>query len=108
MRFPKSKIGWIFVVIYLALSSWLVYQAFTCTDWMCDMVEIPAAIPFGAVYFGLLRLLNPIFLFGSISYAPFRNWYFIIPTLIGNSILYYWFGVGVRKLYLRLFRKAPA
>lgn len=108
MRFPKSKIGWAFVVIYLALSACLVYRAFTCIGWMCDMVEIPATIPFGLVYFPLLRFLNPIFFFGSITYAPFRNWYFIIPTLAGNSIIYCWLGIGVRRLYVRLFRKAPA
>lgn len=108
MRFPKSSAGWVFVAIYLAASLWLVHQAFTCTGWMCDMVEIPATVPFALVYFPLLRLLNPIFLFGSITYAPFRNWYFIVPTLLGNSIIYYWLGVGVRRLYVSLSRKAPA
>ena len=61
MRFPKSRIGWLFVAGYLVASSWLVYQAFTCIGWVCDMVEIPAAVPFGVLYFGPLRLLNPIF-----------------------------------------------
>ena len=108
MRFPKSRIGWAFVAFYLAASSWLVYQAFTCTGWMCDLVEIPAAIPFGMLYLPLLRLLNPIFFFGSITYAPFRNWYFIVPNLAANSIIYYWIGVGVGNLCRRLFRKVPA
>lgn len=93
-----SKIAWGFVGIYLAFSAYLIYQAFTCTGWLCDLVEFPAVIPFGLVYLLLLRLLNPLFAFGSVTYAPFENWFFIVPTLIGNSIIIYWLVVGVAKL----------
>ena len=105
MKVPASKIGWLFVLLYLAVSSVLIYQAFTCIGWVCDIVEFPAAIPFGLLYLFLLRLLNPVFVFGSITYAPFTNWYFIIPTLVGNSIVFYWIGVGVGKLIVRLTGK---
>ena len=84
MRLPRSKVGWAFVAIYMALDTSLVYLAFTCTGWMCDLVEFPAAVPFGLLYLGLLRWLNPVFVFGSITYAPFRNWYFILPTFAGS------------------------
>jgi len=108
MKVPRSKIGWAFVLVYLAFSSVLVYKAFTCSGWVCDIVELPAAIPFGLLYLLLLRLLNPIFVFGSITYAPFTNWYFIIPNLIGNSVLFYWLGVGMGKLIGRITRKTSA
>jgi hypothetical protein len=47
MKLPKSRVGWVFVAIYLVMASVLVYQAFTCTGWVCDLVEFPATIPFG-------------------------------------------------------------
>jgi hypothetical protein len=108
MRLPKSKAAWVLVAMYLALDSFLVYLAFTCTGWLCDIVEIPGAVPVGVLYLGLLRWLNPIFVFGSITYAPFRNWYFIIPTAVGNSVVFYWLGVGIGKLWVKLNRKSPA
>jgi hypothetical protein len=106
MKLPKSKIGWVFVAIYLVMASYLVYQAFTCTGWVCDLVEFPATIPFGLLYLALLKWLNPIFVFGSITYNPFKNWFFIIPTLVGNSIVFYWLGVGIGKLCMKLLGKA--
>ncbi len=102
---PKSKLGWVLVVLYLAFSSVLIYQAFTCTGWVCDLVEFPAAIPFGLLYLLLLRALNPMFAFGSITYDPFRNWFFIIPTLVGNSVVFYWIGVGIGKLGAKVMRR---
>jgi hypothetical protein len=108
MRLPKSKFGWAFVAIYMACDTFLVYLAFTCTGWMCDTVELPATIPFGLLYLALLHFLNPLFAFGSITSAPFRNWYFIIPTFVGNAVIFYWLGVGLGKLCTRLVRKASA
>jgi len=106
MQFPKSKAGWSLVAIYLAVSSVLIYQAFTCTGWVCDLVEFPATIPFGVLYLLVLRWLNPVFVFGNIVSEPFRNWYFIIPTLAGNSVVFYWLGVGMGKLTRKIFRRA--
>lgn len=108
MKIPKSKLGWVLVVLYLAGSSVLIYQAFTCTGWVCDLVEFPAAIPFGFLYLLLLRALNPIFVFGSITHEPFRNWFFIIPTMVGNSVVFYWIGVGIAKLSARVMRRRSA
>lgn len=108
MRFPRSKVGWAFVMTYLALAAFFIYQAFTCIGWVCDLVEFPVTIPFGLLYLVLLKLLDPIFVFGSITYAPFRNWLFIIPTLFGNSIIFYWLGVRIGKLLARLPKKVSA
>jgi hypothetical protein len=108
MRFPRSKVGWTFVTTYLALAALLIYRAFTCVGWVCDLVEFPVTIPFGLLYLALLKLLDPIFFFGSITYAPFRNWFFIIPTLVGDSIIFYWLGVRIGKLLARLLKKVSA
>jgi len=107
VRLPRSNIGWAFVAVYLAGAACLIYLAFTCVGWVCDIIEFPAAVPFGLLYLALLKWLNPVFAFGSITYSPFRNWFFIVPTLIGNSIVFYWLGVGIGKVYARFHRKAP-
>jgi hypothetical protein len=105
MKFPKSKIGWVFVVIYLVPASFFIYQAFTCSGWVCDLIEFPATIPFGLLYLTVIKLLDPIYVFGSITYAPFRNLFFVIPMIIGNIVVYYWIGVGVGKIFKKLFTK---
>lgn len=107
IRLPKSRAGWAFVIVYLVLASFFVYQAFTCSGWLCDLAGIPAALPFGAIYLAVLQWLDPIYVFGSITYAPFRNWWFIIPTLIVNSLICYWLGSGIGKLCAKLFRRLP-
>jgi hypothetical protein len=71
---------------------------------MCDLVELYAAIPFGLLYLLILKWLDPIFVFGSITYAPFKNWFFIVPTLVGNSVIFYWLGVGSAKLGRKLWK----
>ena len=98
MSFPRSKTGWFCAVVYSALAAYLIDQAFTCRDWLCDLVELWAAIPFGLFYLALLQALEPVFLFGSIAYAPFTNWFFIAPTVIANAVIYYWLGVGIARL----------
>jgi ABC-type sulfate transport system permease component len=107
-RFPKSKVGWVCVGFYLAVAAFLINQAFSCSDWLCDLVEFPVTIPFGLLYLEVLRLLAPNFVFGSLTYAPFRNWFFIIPTLIGNSIIFYWLGVRIAKLFSKLSKRSSA
>ncbi|HEY1204957.1 MAG: hypothetical protein ABSH46_07205 [Bryobacteraceae bacterium] len=108
MKWPKSKVGWAFVILYLVSASYLIYQAFACRGWVCDLVEIPAAVPFGLVYLLALRWLDPFFAFGDITWSPFRNWFFIVPTVIGNSLIFYWLGVGVGKLAARLLGRRAA
>jgi hypothetical protein len=105
MSVPQSRTGWIFVVLYAGLAVYLIAEALTCADWMCDLVEFWAAIPFGLVYLALLKLLDPVFIFGSIIYAPFTNWFFIVPTFVGNAMIYYWLGVGIETLFVRVRRR---
>jgi hypothetical protein len=105
MKFPKSKTGWIFVIVYLLVAIFFTYQAFVCSGFACDLVELPAIVPFGVLYLLLLQLLNPIYFFGSIIYAPFQNLFFIIPNILGNMLLYYWIGLGFEKLFRKLATK---
>jgi len=102
VRFSRSSIYLFFLVLYWAAASPLIHEALTCTVWFCDLVEFWVALPFGAIYLLVLKLLDPVAGFGSITYAPFRNWVFIVPTLIANSVIYYWVGVGVAKLFAKL------
>jgi hypothetical protein len=105
MIIPRSKTGWLFVVIYLALAAYVIAEALSCAVWMCDFIELWATIPFGLFYLALLKLLDPVFFFGSITYAPFTNWFFIVPTVAGNAAIYYWLGVGSAKIFARLRRR---
>ena len=101
MNVPRSKTGWILVVLYLLLAAYFVTQAFTCMDWLCDLIELPITIPFGLLFLAILHWLDPVFFFGSITYAPFRNWFFIVPTVAVNTFIYYWLGVGIEKIISR-------
>ena len=47
----------------------MIIQAFTCVDWVCDLIEFPITFPFGLLFLAVLRWLDPIFFFGSITYA---------------------------------------
>ncbi len=101
MRLPRSIAGWICVVFYCGLAGYLLVQAFTCGDWVCDLVALPATVPFGLVYLAVLKALDPVYSFGDITFAPFRNWLFIVPTIAANAVIYYWLGVGIAKLIAR-------
>jgi len=105
MSVPRSRTGWLFVALYVALAAYVTAEALTCAVWMCDMIELWAAIPFGLVYLGLVKVLDPVFFFGTITYAPFTNWFFIVPTVAGNAAIYYWLGVGSTKIFARVKRR---
>jgi hypothetical protein len=105
MGVPRSKTGWLFVVLYAALAAYVTAEALTCVVWMCDLIELWDTIPFGLIYLGLIKLLDPVFFFGSITYAPFTNWFFIVPTVAVNAVIYYWLGVGSAKIFTRLRRR---
>lgn len=63
-----------------------------------------SAIPFGLLYLALLKALDPAFFFGSITYAPFTNWFFSAPAVAVNAVIYYWLGVGIEKIVMRVCR----
>jgi len=94
MKFPKSKSGWFFVVTYLCFAVVLFYKAMTCGSMMCDLEAWPVVVPIGIVYGVIIRLLDKIYFFGT-SYTNFSlgNHFFVILTITGNLVCYYWFGV---------------
>lgn len=96
--FRRSKCGWLFSIGYVVVASILFYQALTCSGWGCDLVALPAAFPLGFPIAWLTDWIDSWFLFpGHTPSFHLRNWYFIIPTLIANSLFYYWLGkfIGV-------------
>jgi hypothetical protein len=105
MTVPQSKPGCTLAVLYLVLAAYFITQAFTCVEWMCDLVELPITIPFGLLFLAILHWLDPVFFFGSITYAPFRNWFFIVPTVAVNALIYYWLGIGIDKIISRFWRR---
>lgn len=89
----RSKCGWLFSFGYFAVASMLFYQANTCSGWVCDLVALPAAFPLGFPIAWLTDWVDSWFSIpGHTPSFHFRNWYFIVPTLIANSIAYYWLG----------------
>ena len=74
----------------------LFYQAYTCSGWVCDLVAVPAAFPLGFPIAWITDWIDSWFSIpGHIPSFHFRNWYFMVPTLIANSIAYYWLGKWV-------------
>lgn len=100
---PGSRLGWAVAVTYVGLAAFLFYRALTCTGWVCDLVALPAAFPLGFPIGWLIdwidfRLPIP----GHTPTFHFRNWYYIIPTVITNAVFYYWTGKLVATLVRRL------
>ena len=103
---PKSKTGLVIATLYFIFASILSYDAYTCSGWLCDLVALPTLFPFGFIYLMLLRWLDTIYVFGplfsDITNVPFRFLAYLIPTLLVNTIIFYWFGVVVGKAYRKI------
>ena len=61
MTVPQSKPGCTLAVLYLALAAYFITQAFTCVEWVCDLIELPITIPFGLLFLAILHWLDPVF-----------------------------------------------
>lgn len=99
----RSKCGWLFSIGYLGVASILHYQAVTCSYFLCDLVALPAQFPLGFPIIWLTVWIDSWYLFP--GYTPdlhLRNWYFIVPTLAANSVLYYWLGKFICLVIQRL------
>jgi hypothetical protein len=96
----RSKTGWIFVAIYLVAAFFLFRDALTCGGMLCDLPAIFVFLPAGEVYYVVSN-----FLFGY-DPGPFREWRFIIPSVLTNVVLYYFLGRLMGWLTMRfLIRK---
>jgi len=104
-----------FVVAYLGFAADGYYKAFANPDALGGLAGFWPSLPFGIIYFFVLKWLNLIFYFNGAGFdgssyppiisMPFNQWLFVIPTIAGNAIIYYWLGVGVSKGYKRFFSK---
>lgn len=93
IAFWQSRIGWIFLILYLVLAGVLFHEALTCSGWVCDLAAIPAIIPLGFPIGWLIDAIDTMFAIpGHVPTFHMRNWYFIIPTVAANGMLYYWIG----------------
>jgi hypothetical protein len=95
----KSTTGWVLVTGYLVLAAFLFHEARTCTGWVCDLVALPAIVPFG---FPIAWLTDWVHVFFPIPrHIPsfhLGNWYFILPTVLANAVFYFWLGRQFGKL----------
>jgi hypothetical protein len=102
----RSTTGWAFVAAYLVLAAFRFHHALTCSGWVCDLAALPAVVPLG---FPLAWLTDWVHAFFPIpGHAPtfhLRNWYFILPTVSANAILYYWLGRYAERLVGRRLRR---
>jgi len=102
----KSRAGWFLVVIYLIVAFFSFWEALTCTGILCDLAALPAVIPLGLPVAWFTDWIDYLFSIpGHVPSFHFRNWYFIIPTVIANSVFYYWLGSFSVKLFRRLRNK---
>ncbi|MFU8831794.1 MAG: hypothetical protein ACNA7J_06510 [Wenzhouxiangella sp.] len=91
----RSRTGWTLVATYLLVAGVAWYEAFTCTGWACDLAAIPAFFPLGL----------PI---ASLTGWWTGEWYFIAPTVLANSLFYYWLGHLLDGLVNHLRRRYTA
>lgn len=98
-RLLRSRTGWAFVALYLVFAAVLFGRASTCTGWVCDLIALPAAAPVGFLVGGVLDWLDQLFVFpGYSSSGLLRNPWFIVPTVLGNAVLYYGIGTLAGRL----------
>ncbi len=93
----RSRTGWNLVATYILLAAVVWYEAFTCSGWVCDLAALPGVFPLGF----------PIaWLTGWTSHL--QESYFIGPTVLSNSVFYYWLGHLLVGLVDHLRRRYPA
>lgn len=106
MKFPRSKTGLFFAGLYVVFASFLFYDAATCHGMLCELNAFAAVVPFGIVCIIAVKLLDTVYFFGS-SYTSY-SWgdiAFVIPTMIGNIIFYYWAGVFLAWIFKKVIPK---
>jgi hypothetical protein len=96
----KSRPGWFLVMVYLVIAYFAFKEALTCTGWVCDLAALPAVLPLGLPIAWITDFIHSIInIPGHTPGFHFRNWYFIIPTVIANAIFYYWIGLLLSRLF---------
>ena len=104
----KSPAGWGLLATYLILAGFLFRDASTCAGWGCDLAALPAVFPFGFPVAWLFDGIDDLFVLPDLTAGLLRKWHFILPTVIGNAIFYFWVGSQLEKLAAWLYRRATA
>lgn len=101
-----AKCGWLLAGCYVVIAGLLFYRASSCSGWVCDLVALPAAFPFGFPIAWLIDAMDSWLLIpGHTPTFHFRSLYFIVPTMIANALLYFWIGKALGMLTHGLFSK---
>lgn len=107
MKWQHSRTGWALLSAYLVLAVAAWYEALTCTGWVCDLAAIPAIFPLGFPIAWFTDWIDALFhIPGHVPTFHLRNWYFIIPTVIANSVFYYWLGMMLGRLATRVRQRS--
>lgn len=89
MKFPKSKFGLTLSIIFFLISVVLAIYSETCGDDICGYVVLIPTFPWWMLSF---------FIHGSsVAYVLF------LLSIVINSIIVYWIGKGVEKLFSKIF-----
>lgn len=92
-------VGWVFMAGYLVMAALAFYEANTCAEMLCDLVALPALFPFGFMFYWLID--SAYFSYPTSSGIPgdhLRSWYFIVPTVLLNTVFFYWAGRTLARL----------
>ena len=97
MRFPRSKTGTVFAVLYGLAAIILFPEAVTCKVWMCEFTAWPVWLPMGYLFWLPYS--------GHLDYVPdpTRHWNFIIPAFLANVLLWYIVGMLLGKASSSLY-----
>ncbi len=106
MRMLKSVTGLLFAGVYLAAAIVMFAGITNCSGMFCDLEAWPVVVPFGFVCIYVVKALDLIYFFGS-SYTMYRwsNPAFMLPTMVGNLVFYYYAGVFFEWCMRKMLKK---
>ena len=94
MRFPRSIAGWVLVVIYIYVVVSILIQNFNGNGWGEIIAVMAVGFPWVFTTFVISALLN--------LPDPYYTIIGLAPAIILNSIILYWIGVGIQKLFSKI------
>lgn len=108
IRFPKSRVGWIFVTIYLVISLFSGLLVIICGKLTegrglevigCSVFLLPA-LPWLFLLLSLVSRLGETFFPGFLGNTILIPLLFSIAVII-NAIILYWIVVGLKRLFVK-------
>jgi hypothetical protein len=112
VQLPDKTRSWggiILMAAYLVIGCILFYEALTCSGWLCDLAAMPAIFPLGFPIAWITDWINYMYnIPGHVPTFHFRNWYFIVPTMLANAVFYYWLGSLAGRLIRKIRSRSSA